>query len=65
MAKKLAIRQTAPWQKFMTEDKAAMYRNALPKIIRQNVLEQKLNPREIYNEYRKLGRDAVIEKYAS
>lgn len=49
----------------MTKEKAAMYRNALPKVIRENVLKRKINPRDVYREYRKFGRDVVIAKYST
>ncbi len=41
-----------------------MYANALPKAIRQKVIEMDLDVRAVYGEYRKIGKDALVAKYS-
>lgn len=51
--------------KIVTDNaKYNMYINALPTVIRQRIFDQKLNPQNIYNEYRKIGKDAIVAKYS-
>ena len=52
--------------KIITDNnKYNMYINALPTIIRHIVYKNELNPREIYNEYRKNNKQYIIEKYTN
>lgn len=47
-----------------TDDpKYDMYANALPSAIRQKVCEAGLDVRQLYKEYRKIGREAMVLKY--
>jgi hypothetical protein len=40
-----------------------MYANALPAPIRHKVCAAGLDVRQLYKEYRAIGRDAMVEKY--
>lgn len=46
------------------DPKFDMYANALPKAIRQKVVDAGLDVRALYKEYRAIGRDALVEKYS-
>lgn len=46
------------------DPKFDMYANALPRAIRQTVVDQGLDVRALYKEYRTLGAAAMVEKYA-
>lgn len=46
------------------DDKFDLYLNALPAAIRQNVVDKKLCPKTIYKEYRKEGKDVVVQRYS-
>ena len=51
--------------KIVTDNaKYNMYINALPTVIRQRIFDQKINPQIVYNEYRKIGKDKIVEKYS-
>jgi hypothetical protein len=45
------------------DPKYNMYFVALPKVIRDRVIKDKLDPRALYNEYRKRGREHMIATY--
>jgi hypothetical protein len=45
------------------DQKYNMYFIALPKVIRDRVINDKLDPRALYNEYRKRGRDHMVLTY--
>lgn len=47
------------------DPKYMMYFKALPKSVQQHVADNLLDPRELYKEYRKLGKEALIRKYVS
>lgn len=47
------------------DPKYNMYFIALPKAIRDTVIKKNLDPRALYNEYRKRGRDHMIATYAN
>lgn len=47
------------------DPKFDMYANALPKAIRQQVVDAGLDVRALYKEYRAIGRDALVEKYSN
>lgn len=47
------------------DPKFDMYANALPKPIRQKVVDAGLDVRQLYKEYRAIGRDAMVEKYGA
>lgn len=46
------------------DPKYSMYFIALPKVIRDTVINKNLDPRALYNEYRKKGRDHMIATYS-
>ena len=46
------------------DPKFDMYANALPKPIRQKVVDAGLDVRALYKEYRAIGRDGMIAKYS-
>ena len=51
--------------KIVTDNaKYNMYINALPTVIRQKIFDDKINPQSVYNEYRKIGKDAIVAKYS-
>lgn len=51
--------------KIVTDNqKYNMYINALPTVIRKKIFDDKINPQSVYNEYRKIGKDAIIAKYS-
>jgi hypothetical protein len=45
------------------DEKFQMYANALPSAIRAKVIYAGYDPRELYKEYRAIGKDAMVEKY--
>jgi hypothetical protein len=47
------------------DPKYNMYFIALPKAIRDRVIKDKLDPRALYNEYRKRGRDHMLATYGA
>nr|WP_140393858.1 hypothetical protein [Nitrospira cf. moscoviensis SBR1015] len=47
------------------DPKYNMYFIALPKAIRDTVIKKNLDPRALYNEYRKRGREHMIATYAN
>ena len=47
------------------DPKYNMYFIALPKAIRDTVIKKNLDPRRLYNEYRKRGRDHMLTAYAA
>ena len=46
------------------DPKYNMYFVALPKVIRERVIKDHLCPRKLYQEYRREGRDHMVQKYA-
>jgi hypothetical protein len=48
-----------------SDKKYNMYINALPAQIRKHVFDKKLDPRVLYNEYRKSSKDEMIKKYGT
>lgn len=58
------VRKTKP-ALAVDDPKYNMYFVALPKVIRDRVIKDHLCPRKLYQEYRREGRDHMVQKYGA